>query len=102
MMRGSPAAGDGPNYFGMPPPNSPMDVISGAGRVKEGILLRVETPSGVKEVLFGFSELVEMKINALHLLQFPHKYLCDPLTRKIRRRHGSRPEQSVVRFPEYP
>jgi hypothetical protein len=56
-----------------------MEVISVAERVKEGILLRVETSSGGKEVLFGFDELVEMEINALHLLQFPQKYLCDPL-----------------------
>lgn len=78
-----------------------MDVISGSERVKEGILLRVETPSGVKEVLFGFGELVGMQINALHLLQFPQKYLCDPRTREIRRRHGNRPGESAVRFPEY-
>jgi hypothetical protein len=76
-----------------------MDVISGTERVKKGILLRVKTPSGEKEVLFGFDELVAMEINALHLLQFPQKYLCDPRARVIRRRHGNRPKQSPVVFP---
>lgn len=75
-----------------------MDVISAAERVKEGILLRIETSSGGKEVLFGFDELVEMDINALHLLQFPQKYLCDPLARIIRRRHGNRPKEAAVKF----
>jgi hypothetical protein len=79
-----------------------MDVISETSRVKEGILLRVETSSGKKEVVFGFEELVKMEINALHLLQFPQKYLCDPGARVIRRRHGRRPEQSVVWFPDNP
>jgi len=79
-----------------------MDVISGTERVKEGILLLVVTPAGKEEVIFGFGELVKMEINALHLLQFPQKYLCDPEARVIRRRHGRRPEQSVVRFPENP
>ena len=78
---------------------APMDVISTAERVKEGILLRVETSSGENEVLFGFDELVGMEINALHLLQFPQKYLCDPGARVLRRRHGSRPLQSPVKFP---
>ena len=77
-----------------------MDGIAGAERMKTGILLRVETPTGVKEVLFGFGELVEMKINALHLLQYPQKYLCDPGAREIRRRHGNRSGESAVKFPE--
>jgi len=78
-----------------------MDVISGAKRMKTGILLIVETPAGKEEVTFGFEELVKMEINALHLLQFPQKYFCDPRARVIRRRHGNRPGQSPVEFPTY-
>jgi hypothetical protein len=87
-----------PNHFENASPMTSMDVISGTERVKGGILLRVETSSGVKEVIFGFDELVGMKINALHLLQFPQKYLCDPMTRNIRRRHGNRPMHTAVKF----
>lgn len=68
-----------------------MDEITGTERVKEGIMLRVKTKTGEKEVLFEFRDLIAMKVNALHLLQSPHKYLCDPpamiITRKPR---GSR------------
>ncbi len=78
-----------------------MDVISGTERVKTGILLIVETPAGKEEVIFGFGELVKMERKALHLLQFPQKYLCDPHVRVIRRRHGNRPGQSPVEFPAY-
>ena len=78
-----------------------MDIISGTERVKEGILLIVETPAGKEEVIFGFGELVKREINALHLLQFPQKYLCDPQARVIRRQHGNRPGQSPVKFPAY-
>jgi hypothetical protein len=63
-----------------------MDEITSAERVAEGILLRVETQSGGREVTFGFDELIRTEINALHLLQFPQKYLCDSDTRIIRRR----------------
>jgi hypothetical protein len=63
-----------------------MHDITGTERVAEGILLRIATPSGGREVAFGFDELIRMEINALHILQYPHKYLCDPDARIIRRR----------------
>mgnify|MGYP001228307696 CR=1 FL=1 len=55
-----------------------MDEITGTERVKEGIVLRVKTKTGEEEVLFEFRDLIAMKVNALHVLQSPHKYLCDP------------------------
>jgi hypothetical protein len=64
-----------------------MDEIVRAKRVAEGILLTVKTKDGEKDVIFGFSELIDREINALHLLQAPHKYLCDPKGRIIVRRH---------------
>jgi hypothetical protein len=64
-----------------------MEEIIRAERVADGILLAVKIPGGEKNVTFGFSELVDREINALHLLQVPHKYLCDPEARIIERRH---------------
>ncbi len=64
-----------------------MDEIIRAERVAEGILLTVKTKDGERDVVFGFSELIDREINALHLLQAPHKYLCDPEGRIIMRRH---------------
>ena len=68
-----------------------MDEITGTERVKEGIMLRVMTETGEKEVLFEFRDLIAMKVNALHLLQYPHKYFCDPQAMIIiRKPRGSR------------
>jgi hypothetical protein len=68
-----------------------MDEITGTERVKEGIMLRLKTKTGEREVLFEFRDLIAMKVNVLHLLQFPHKYLCDPLAMIIiRKPRGSR------------
>jgi hypothetical protein len=63
-----------------------MDEITGTDRVAEGILLMVKTGSGERRGVFPFSELIDSQVNALHLLQFPHKYLCDPETRVIVRK----------------
>ena len=63
-----------------------MDEITGTERVEDGILLRVKTGSGERELVFTFRELIDSQVNALHLLQFPHKYLCDPETRVIVRK----------------
>lgn len=67
-----------------------MDEIAGTERVAEGILLRVKTGSGESELVFTFRELIDSQVNALHLLQFPQKYLCDPEARVIVRRHRKR------------
>jgi hypothetical protein len=64
-----------------------MNEISRAERVPEGIRLTVKTADGEENVIFGFSELIAKEINALHLLQAPHKYLFDPEERIITRRH---------------
>lgn len=55
-------------------------------RVAEGISLVVITPGGKEELVFRFSELIDRGINAFHLLEAPHKYLCDPRTRSISRK----------------
>jgi len=55
-----------------------MDEITGTDRMKDGIMLRVKTQTGEKDVLFEFRDLIAMKVNALHLLQYPNKYLYDP------------------------
>lgn len=55
-------------------------------RVAEGISLVVMTPDGEKRLIFGFPELIDREINAFHLLEAPHKYLCDPGTRSISRK----------------
>lgn len=72
-----------------------MDEITGTERVREGILLRLMTETGETEVLFEFRDLIAMNVNALHLLQFPHKYLCDPRAMLIIRkpRGGRRPPE---------
>ena len=67
-----------------------MDEIAGTERVAEGILLQVKTRSGERELVFTFKELIDSQVNALHLLQFPHKYLCDPEARVIVRRQRKR------------
>ncbi len=67
-----------------------MDEITGTERVEDGILLRVKTGSGERELVFTFRELIDSQVNALHLLQFPHKYLCDPETRVIVRKQRTR------------
>jgi len=64
-----------------------MDEIVRAERVAKGILLTVKTKDGERDLIFEFSELIDRGINALHLLQAPHKYLCDPEERIIMRRH---------------
>lgn len=67
-----------------------MEEITGTERVKEGIVLRVKTKTGEKEVLFEFRDLIALKVNALHLLQVPHKYLCDPAAMIIIRKPRGR------------
>ena len=67
-----------------------MDDIAGTERVAEGILLTVKTGSGDRELVFTFKELIDSQVNALHLLQFPQKYLCDPEARVIVRRQRKR------------
>jgi hypothetical protein len=64
-----------------------MDEIIRTERVPEGILLTVKTGDEEKDLVFGFPELIDQEINALHLLVAPHKYLCDPEKRIITRRH---------------
>ncbi len=63
-----------------------MDEITGTERVAEGILLRVKTSEGERELVFSFPELIDRQVNALHLLQFPQKYLCDPENRTVMRK----------------
>jgi len=63
-----------------------MEDIIGTERVEKGILLHVRTSNGIKDVLFEFRELIDMKVNALHLLQSPHKYLCIIESHRITRR----------------
>ena len=67
-----------------------MDEIAGTERVAEGILLTVKTGSGDRELVFTFKELIDSQVNALHLLQFPQKYLCDPQARVILRKQRRR------------
>jgi hypothetical protein len=64
-----------------------MDEIIRAERVPEGILITVKSRDGEKDVVFGFPDLIDMGINAFHLLQAPHKYLCDTGNRIISRKH---------------
>jgi hypothetical protein len=63
-----------------------MHEIVRTERVAEGISLTVLTPDGEKRLVFGFPELIDRGINAFHLLEAPHKYLCDPETRSIARK----------------
>jgi len=82
------------------PDGCSMADISGTDLVKKGILLRVKTSSGVADVMFEFAELIDMQVNALHLLQFPGKYQCDPDTRRIWRKSGKyRPVYVENPFP---
>ncbi len=64
----------------------PMDEITGARRVPGGISIRVKKDGGQEEMTFPFKALIDQDINALHLLQAPHKYAFDPVRRAVMRK----------------
>jgi hypothetical protein len=54
-----------------------LQIISGVKR-NDGIILVFEDADILKSVFFEYSGLIDMKINALDLIEHPSLYLIDP------------------------
>jgi hypothetical protein len=52
--------------------------------------LLLKTGSGKRELVFTFRDLIDSRVNALNLLRFPHRYIWDPETLIIMRKHRKR------------
>jgi hypothetical protein len=61
-----------------------MQQIVMAAKRDTGIEIRYEKQSDVLGAFFTYSQLIDMKINALDLLQVPEMYLFDEEGRTIR------------------
>ena len=60
-----------------------MQKVTAAKKMQNGVVVIWETGGGKKSDLFSWEELVDMKVNALDLLQNPEFYGVDATTRTV-------------------
>ncbi|MDD1673242.1 MAG: hypothetical protein LUP99_02400 [Methanomicrobiales archaeon] len=60
-----------------------MEQIVAATKRENGIDIQYEKKSDIKGIFLSYSELIDMKVNALDLLKNPMMYLFDEKNRSI-------------------
>lgn len=60
-----------------------MKEIVASRRMENGVAVFYEDHEGKKYESFNFSELIDLKINALDLLEHPGGYQVDPSTHQL-------------------
>jgi hypothetical protein len=60
-----------------------MKDITGVKKIDNGIVVEFREGEGYRTDGFTYAELIEMKINALDLLDHPQNYALDRETRRI-------------------